>query len=172
MKKMMLELIYSCLNYKFGNFYLCKINGKLVWTEFEKEGKIPFSLFKDKGYILKRDDSLFERERMLLEKYFIGEIVDFSLIPIDFIIGTEAEKKVWIELLKIPYGKTVTYSFIAERIGIPEGYRFVGNAVGKNPIPIIVPCHRVIRKNGSLGGFSAGLYVKKYLLEIESASKF
>ena len=100
----------------------------------------------------------------------IGTSSFFSKIPISFITGTDKEKMVWKELSKIPYGKTVTYSFIAEKIGLPNAPRFVGNAVGKNPLPIIIPCHRVIRKDGTLGGFSAGLHIKKYLLDLEFAS--
>lgn len=163
------EVKFYYLNFKFGSFYLCKLEGKLVWAEFEKKNSEPLSDLLKMGYVLRNDETSLKEEISILRRYFKGEKVDFSSIPISFIIGTENEKKVWEELIKVPYGETVTYSYIAEKIGLPYAQRFVGNAVGKNPIPIIIPCHRVIRKDGSLGGFSAGLHVKRYLLELESA---
>ena len=76
-------------------------------------------------------------------------------------------KKVWKQLQLIPFGKTISYQELAERVGDSKKARAVGNANGKNPIPIIVPCHRVIAKDGSLGGFGGGLPIKRYLLELE-----
>ena len=73
----------------------------------------------------------------------------------------------WKALLKIPYEKTKSYGEIAKEIGLPNGARAVGNACGKNPIPIIIPCHRVIAGNGSLGGYTGGIGIKKRLLRIE-----
>ncbi|MEW6041713.1 MAG: methylated-DNA--[protein]-cysteine S-methyltransferase, partial [Elusimicrobiota bacterium] len=81
--------------------------------------------------------------------------------------GTVFELKVWHELIKIPFGSTASYCKIAERIGKPKAARAVGNACRKNPIPIIVPCHRIVAKNGSLGGFSGGLWRKEWLLKHE-----
>ena len=81
--------------------------------------------------------------------------------------GTAFQMKVWQELLKIPYGDTVSYSEIAERIGCPEGARAVGGAVHNNPLWIIVPCHRVVGKNGKLTGYAGGTEMKKTLLELE-----
>ncbi len=164
------EIRFFPVEFKLGVIYLCKLDGKLVWAEFERKGIKPFAQLLKMGYFLKEDSIYLEKEVSAVKGYFQGERADFSKIPISFIIGTEKEKMVWSELSKIPYGATVTYSYIAEKIGIPNAPRFVGKAVGKNPIPIIIPCHRVIRKNGSLGGFSAGLHIKKYLLELESAS--
>ena len=81
--------------------------------------------------------------------------------------GTAFQMKVWQELLKIPYGDTVSYSEIAERIGCPEGARAVGGAVHNNLLWIIVPCHRVVGKNGKLTGYAGGTEMKKTLLELE-----
>ena len=81
--------------------------------------------------------------------------------------GTEFRKKVWKELLKIPYGETKSYSEIAAAAGNPNSQRAVGNACNKNPIMIIIPCHRVISKNGNIGGFACGNSVKLKLLETE-----
>lgn len=87
--------------------------------------------------------------------------------------GTKFEKKVWNEISKIPYGQTMSYKEIAEAIGHPRAYRAVANACGKNPIPIIRPCHRVICSDGSIGGYSAsgGTRLKSILLKIESYSE-
>jgi methylated-DNA-[protein]-cysteine S-methyltransferase len=105
-----------------------------------------------------------ETEKQLSE-YFKKERKVFS-IKLDP-IGTEFQLTVWNKLLQIPYGETISYQELASRIGKKNASRAVGNANGKNPIPIIIPCHRVIRKNGSFGGYAGGLKVKKYLLELE-----
>lgn len=81
--------------------------------------------------------------------------------------GTGFQKSVWNELLKIPYGETVSYGEIAERIGNPKSVRAVGLANGSNPVSIIIPCHRVIGKNGSLVGYGGGIQNKRFLLELE-----
>lgn len=165
------KIKFSSVKFKFGVLFICKKNGRLVWAEFEKKGVSPFSELKKRGYVLGEDEEALKDEISLLKRYFNGEKLDFSKIPVTFLFGTEMEKMVWKELMRIPYGKTVSYSYLAEKIGIHSAQRFVGNAVGKNPIPVIIPCHRVVRKDGTLGGFSAGLHVKKYLLTLESAFK-
>ncbi|MBI4352417.1 MAG: methylated-DNA--[protein]-cysteine S-methyltransferase [Candidatus Omnitrophica bacterium] len=81
--------------------------------------------------------------------------------------GTAFQKRVWQELLKIPFGRTVSYKTIAERIGRPRAVRAVANAIGQNPLPILVPCHRVVRSDQTLGGYSRGLNHKRWLLEYE-----
>lgn len=81
--------------------------------------------------------------------------------------GTEFQMKVWDAIRKIPYGSVMTYSQIAEKIGRPQAVRAVANACGRNPVPIIIPCHRVIRKSGDLGGYGLGINVKKKLLDHE-----
>ncbi|MCP4340323.1 MAG: methylated-DNA--[protein]-cysteine S-methyltransferase [Desulfobulbaceae bacterium] len=84
--------------------------------------------------------------------------------------GTAFQKRVWQELQKIPFGQTTSYGEIAKRIGNSKASRAVGMANGKNPIPIIVPCHRVIGKDGSLTGFGGGLDIKKQLLKLENGA--
>ena len=83
------------------------------------------------------------------------------------LIGTEFEKNVWNALLKVPYGKTKSYTDIAIDIGKPNSFRAVANACGKNPILLFIPCHRIISKNGDLGGFSYGIDIKEKLLNLE-----
>src|SRR5215813_5392769 len=106
-----------------------------------------------------------EAERQLAE-YFAGKRTQFEL-PLDP-RGTEFQKKVWLRLRKIPFGKTQTYLDIAKAIGSPKASRAVGGATGRNPLSIVVPCHRVIGTNGTLTGFGGGLPTKAKLLELEA----
>jgi len=102
-----------------------------------------------------------------LRAYFAGERKDFDLPLI--LEGTAFQLQVWNALREIPYGQTISYLQLAQRIGNPKAVRAVGLANGANPIPIIIPCHRVIGSNGSLTGFGGGLPAKKTLLELESS---
>ncbi len=99
-----------------------------------------------------------------LARYFNGEAIDCSS-DVDISYLSPFEQKVLTETRKIKYGKTITYSELAEKIG-SKAYRAVGNALGKNPIPIIIPCHRVVAKRG-IGGYSEGIDIKTRLLELE-----
>ena len=112
---------------------------------------------------------LLETERQLND-YFTGKLKNFSL-KLDF-AGTEFQQKVWKALLTIPFSETRSYGQIAQQIESPKAVRAVGAANGKNPISIIVPCHRVIGSNGTLTGFAGGLDAKAYLLAIESNADF
>ena len=91
---------------------------------------------------------------------------DLPLAP----AGTEFQKSIWAALRQIPYGETIDYATLARNAGRPRAVRAAGNANGKNPIPIIIPCHRVIAADGTIGGFSLGVELKKKLLEIETVS--
>ena len=101
-----------------------------------------------------------------LRLYFAGELQIFNL-PLEM-VGTEFQKKVWAALVTIPYGETRSYTEIAVQIGAPRAVRAVGAANGRNPIPIVVPCHRVIGASGSLVGFGGGLEWKRLLLDLEA----
>jgi len=101
-----------------------------------------------------------------LQAYFAGELHDFDL-PLD-LQGTEFQQRVWRELCKIPYGETRSYSFLAVALGAPKAVRAVGAANGRNPIPIVIPCHRVIGASGSLVGYGGGLPLKRLLLDLEA----
>ncbi len=101
-----------------------------------------------------------------LREYFAGERRRFDL-PLDM-SGTEFQKRVWRALLEIPYGETRSYSHIAAAIGAPRAVRAVGAANGNNPIPIVVPCHRVIGASGRLVGYGGGLEMKRLLLDLEA----
>lgn len=104
-----------------------------------------------------------------LRRYLAGEQVPFD-DELDLTGTTPFNRDVWQATRLIPYGETQSYSWIAQQIGRPKALRAVGQALARNPFPIVVPCHRVLSKDGSLGGFSGGLEMKKRLLELESTS--
>ena len=107
-----------------------------------------------------------ERE---LRAYFAGERTSFT-VPLDA-AGTEFQKKAWAALLTIPYGETRSYGDLARQIGNPKASRAVGAANGRNPISIIVPCHRAIASDGALTGFAGGLETKRHLLALEARGR-
>ena len=104
-----------------------------------------------------------------LAAYFAGERVPFRT-KLDLGAGTPFQREVWRALRRIPYGQTASYGDIARRVGRPRACRAVGAANGANPVPILVPCHRVIRASGELGGYGAGLPIKRWLLHHEGCA--
>ncbi|GAA2260022.1 methylated-DNA--[protein]-cysteine S-methyltransferase [Streptomyces indiaensis] len=112
-----------------------------------------------------RDDTLFAEAEEQLKAYFAGELKEFT-VPLR-LNGTPFQRRVWDELRRIPYGETRTYGRLADALGTPAASRAVGLANGRNPIGIIVPCHRVIGANGSLTGYGGGLDRKQRLLDFE-----
>ncbi len=146
--------MFAVYNTKIGKLKIEYENDVLTgiaYTENEKEQGIR--------------SELSDKTVLQLEEYFDGRRKEFD-IPIK-LRGTEFQKKVWNELLKIPYGATVSYKDIAIKIGNPKACRAVGMANHNNPILIIVPCHRVINENKKLGGYALGLDLKRKLLELE-----
>jgi methylated-DNA-[protein]-cysteine S-methyltransferase len=114
-----------------------------------------------------RDDTAFGEAVEQLKAYFAGELTTFDL-DMD-LLGTTFERRVWAALQTIPFGETRSYGEIAEQIGASGAFRAVGRANGRNPIGIIVPCHRVIGANGSLTGYGGGLDRKRVLLDLEKS---
>lgn len=108
-----------------------------------------------------------EEAQKQLQEYFEKKRTTFDL-PLDM-RGTDFQRKVWTELLNIPFGKTISYMELSKRIGHVKAIRAVGHANGQNPLSIVVPCHRVIGSNGSLTGYGGGLWRKEWLLEHEGA---
>jgi methylated-DNA-[protein]-cysteine S-methyltransferase len=109
---------------------------------------------------------LFKSVKKQLTEYFEGKRTEFDLVfKFD---GTEFQQEVWNQLSKIPFGETISYQELAQRIGRPKAVRAVGQANGRNPISIMVPCHRVVGMNGSLTGYGGGLPRKEYLLKHET----
>ncbi len=138
-----------------GKIYLTYCGKYLTGVSFRKPSHLSFR----KGAAPKA----FIQE---LSAYFNGENSVFTQ-KIKFLIGTDFEKKVWAALKKIPSGETRSYKWVAEKVGKPSALRAVGRALSKNPVPIVLPCHRVIASDGSIGGFSSGVERKRRLLDME-----
>jgi O-6-methylguanine DNA methyltransferase len=109
--------------------------------------------------------NLFER----LQGYFHGQLAEFS-DDLDLKGGSAFDKLVWLAVREIPFGSTRSYGWVAERVGNPRASRAVGGALGRNPLPIIIPCHRVLAADGSLHGFSDGLEMKRLMLRLEGVT--
>jgi methylated-DNA-[protein]-cysteine S-methyltransferase len=135
----------------------------ILWENDDPKRVRLAPLVENKNHPVLRDT---ERQ---LNDYFAGKLKKFSL-KFDF-AGTDFQKAVWRALAAIPFGETRSYQDIARQIGRPKAVRAVGAANGRNPISIIVPCHRVIGSNGKLTGFAGGLETKAFLLEKESKKK-
>lgn len=131
-----------------------------------KEQKIP-SVLKLKGQT--PEIKIFKQTIQELKEYFIGQRKKFE-VPLD-VEGTEFQRKVWNQLKKIPYGKTFSYQEIATQIKHDKAIRAVGTANGRNPLSIIIPCHRVIASDGTLAGYAGGLDIKSKLLILEKTGK-
>ena len=138
-----------------GTLYLVFRSSALISISFEK----PIAVIPKQT----RGSAAAKKE---LSEYFEQGRRNFSFRTV-FIEGTAFEQAVWECLKEIPYGETRTYKWIAGRIGKPLASRAVGNALGKNPIPVIFPCHRIIESDGSIGGYTPGVDIKRRLLEIE-----
>ena len=140
-----------------------------VLIEGNEDGISKISVTSDETILSKSIPELFNAVVVQLKEYFEGNRTDFQ-----FKInpnGTDFQKKVWEELLKIPFGKTASYQEVTNNLGDPKAIRAVANANGKNPLWIVVPCHRVIGSDGSLTGYAGGLWRKKWLLDHENPVK-
>lgn len=135
-----------------------------------EDGKLSHLLMLDHSHApnrtgWRRDDAAFPEVVEQLAAYFAGDLTEFDLSY--QMVGTEFQRRVWTALLTIPYGQTRSYGQLAMQIGAPTASRAVGLANGRNPISIIVPCHRVIGSNGSLTGYGGGVERKRALLDLE-----
>jgi len=157
----MTEIRYRTMQSPVGQLTLAGRRGVLGHLRMEDQTYEP----NRTGW--ERDDSAFSDAVEQLEGYFAGELTSFSL-PLD-LAGTQFQRRVWAALQTIPYGETRSYREIAEQIGAPGASRAVGLANGRNPIGIIVPCHRVIGASGDLTGYGGGIDRKCALLELEKS---
>ena len=150
-------MLYNC-KYQFENIslYLVATETHLINIQFTQPQKA-----------LLQTTELLSMATIQLDEYFQGKRTTFSL-PFK-LTGTPFQLAVWKELQNIPYGQTTSYKEIAQKINKPKAYRAVGMANNKNPLPIIIPCHRVIGSNGKLIGYAGGLKLKNYLLELEKS---
>ena len=161
MNRKKIDQIQYEMRSKIGPLYLVASREALHGVFFNKQ---PVKLVKNLGSS-KAEEKILNKAVIQLKEYFAGQRKKFDLV-FD-LSGTPFQKQVWKELFKIPYGKTVAYKNIAQNIKKPKAVRAVGSANGKNPLCIIIPCHRVIAADGSIGGYSGGLNIKRQLLNLE-----
>lgn len=157
-----MKLVQTKIKTSVGNLYLLASEKGLKGVNIESWDAETVSHLESKAPEIK----ILNQTKKELEEYFSGTRQKFE-IPLD-VEGSEFQKKVWNQLQKIPYGKTCAYKDIATKLSDPNASRAVGTANGKNPLWIIVPCHRVITASGSLGGYAGGLEMKMKLLQLES----
>jgi methylated-DNA-[protein]-cysteine S-methyltransferase len=124
-------------------------------------------LKKDKFFLHEKKSSKIETH---ISDYLSGKVKNIK-IDTYFLFGTDFEKKVWNAAILIPYGKTTSYKGLAEKTGCPLAWRAAGTAIGHNPVMLIVPCHRIIKSDGSIGNFGGGVKIKKFLLNLESPDR-
>jgi methylated-DNA-[protein]-cysteine S-methyltransferase len=152
---------YSYLETPLGDMLATRDEGGITGLDLPRS-RYPRKVRDD----WERDDAAFDDIRTQLGEYFAGERQEFDL-PLN-LGGSPFQTLVWNALIDIPYGETTSYGKVAVAIGHPDGPRAVGLANGQNPVPIIVPCHRVIGANGSLTGYGGGLDAKRWLLDHEA----
>jgi methylated-DNA-[protein]-cysteine S-methyltransferase len=154
-----ISVVYDVFESPVGMLYLIFSQKTLTGITFKKPADIAFKKgAAPKGFLSE------------LQDYFHGIGKSFNQ-KTKFLKGTDFEKKIWSSLKDIPFGETRTYKWMAEKAGNPMAMRAVGQALSKNPIPIVLPCHRVIESDGSIGGYSSGVKIKVRLLEMEYYAK-
>ncbi len=133
------------------------------------EGDVASSLAKLGAQDATLLDGFFDGSKAAISEYLAGH--GPLKLPYDLAGGTPLQRAVWLAMARIPYGETISYSLLADRVGFPRAVRAVASACGANPLPLIIPCHRVVAKDGTLGGFSlGGVGVKEKLLAVETAT--
>jgi methylated-DNA-[protein]-cysteine S-methyltransferase len=155
-------LLYTTVESPIGELLLLG-DGELLRGLHYQAGRRPVRV----GESWRRAEEPFAAARNQLREYFAGERAEFDLPAAG--VGTAFQRRVWAALAEIPYGETVSYAELARRIGRPSASRAVGMANGRNPISIVVPCHRVIGSDGALTGYGGGVERKRFLLELEAA---
>ncbi|MEN6519601.1 MAG: methylated-DNA--[protein]-cysteine S-methyltransferase [Armatimonadota bacterium] len=160
-----MKLCYSTVETPFGWLLAVGRDGKLIKIDLPRPTREAAQAGAPAGAVESSDGfgDLIERLRL----YFNGEAVDFSDVPVEFDALGEFEEKVLLEAMKTPFGRIISYKDLAALAGSPRAARAVGNAMRKNPLPIVVPCHRVVHSDGSLGGYMGGLDLKRKLLDLE-----
>ena len=150
-----------------GNLIVVARGGKVIELDISKQSGPEIK----KGLLARHPDGVesdksFRTLHLLLDRYLRGQKVDFE-VEVDISGESEFTKRVLGELPAVPYGQLTSYGRLAKKLGNAHAPRAVGQAVGRNPIPIIIPCHRVVKEDGTIGGFSMGLKIKERLLALE-----
>ncbi|MFQ5715326.1 MAG: methylated-DNA--[protein]-cysteine S-methyltransferase [Candidatus Scalinduaceae bacterium] len=162
------KVYYSGFDSSFGPVFVASTSKGVCLVRFSKVAETKFLLLLRKRFqkdIIRNDKVLANVKKGLLD-YFNGCPVRFK-VPLDLSRGTQFQRKVWHKVREIPYGELRSYKWVARLIGSAHASRAVGNAVGQNPVAPIVPCHRVVCSDGSLGGYTSGVAIKKRLLSLE-----
>jgi len=160
------------LKHEQWNFHIAATEKGICFVGSPEEGFDELSSWvakKLRGFVLINDEEKMKPFTDALKRYFDQETKDLK-VAVD-LYGTDFQKEVWSALQTIPHGKTLNYSEVAKMVDKPKAVRAVSTAIGANPVMIVVPCHRVIGKNGSLTGFRGGLDMKQRLLELEKGSE-
>jgi methylated-DNA-[protein]-cysteine S-methyltransferase len=164
------DIVYATVDSPFGPLTAAATEVGLVRLAFpeEPEDDVLDALSRKLSPRILESSARFDPVRRELEEYFTGARRDFE-VPLDRVLMSAFAKRILAATAAIPYGSVSTYMEMAAAAGSPRGSRAAGNALGANPIPVIVPCHRVLRTGGNLGGYGGGLNRKRYLLELEGA---
>jgi methylated-DNA-[protein]-cysteine S-methyltransferase len=153
---------YSIFKSPVGDLMLVANQSELIGIYFLNCRHVPKA---QKTWALDERHPVLQQAEKQLKEYFAGKRNSFSL-PMNF-AGTDFQKRVWQEIARIPFGKNLTYSELAKKAGAPNAIRAAGTATGRNPLSIVVPCHRVLTKDGAIGGYAGGLEKKRHLLKLE-----
>jgi O-6-methylguanine DNA methyltransferase len=166
-----LRIFYTVLYTEWGNLWIGSTDRGIcsLLLDHVDEEKISHGIEAALGIAPQRDDEQFEALRGKLRAYLRGEKVSFDF-PLDLKGVTSFQKDVWDQTRRIPYGTTISYQKLAAELGKPHRARAVGRALGSNPIPLLIPCHRVVHEDGGLGGYTGGLEWKRRLLAIEQGA--
>ena len=146
-----------------GDLLLVANETKLIGLYFDACDHVPAAR---KIWVANSNHPILQETEKQLREFFDGKRSDFSL-PLH-LVGTDFQERVWREIARIPFGETITYTELADRAGAPRAIRAAGTNTGLNPISIIIPCHRVVGKDGGMGGYAGGLERKRHLLELEN----
>lgn len=163
-------IYYTSFNSKIGTIHIASTKSGVCKISIPAQTKKEFLVWLQKKFDGAEIIESTAKNRQIIDelnRYFDRRLVKFHsrLDP----VGTDFQRAVWLELKRIRYGKTISYKQLAKRVGVDRGYQAVGKANGSNPLPIVVPCHRVIGANSKLVGYAAGLKTKEFLLRLEGA---
>jgi O-6-methylguanine DNA methyltransferase len=168
--KQISKVFCTSFDSRIGLIYIASTENGLCKLSIPKETKKDFFTWLEDHFEIDAVTDNKSRNKEYIDqinRYLNGKLVEFT-IPVD-LLGTPFQLRVWKKLSQIPYGTTITYSQLAKRVGVPKAFQAVGRANGANPLPIIIPCHRVIGSDGSLIGYSSGVKTKEFLLRLEGA---
>lgn len=170
LQKNIRQVYCTSFDSRIGRIYIASSDTGVCKISVPKESRKDFFAWLKEHFDLDAVSDNRSRNKEVIDqltRYFNGKLAKFTC-QID-LMGTPFQVRVWRELSKIPYGSTITYKHLAKRVSAPKAFQAVGRANGQNPLPIIIPCHRVLGSNGALVGYSCGVKTKEFLLRLEGA---